>query len=159
MPPIRASVRSAPEKSARPASASNSIAPFILAWLRLACRRVVLLRLAPVRSAPARLAPRRRERCRLASLRLAPARLAPVKSRRLSLAPERSQPGQSLLRPARKAATSRAGGACAGAVPQVHRSAIEAIAIATAAATGRCIGRLAWPPAGGGSQGGDAWLV
>src|SRR5260370_584774 len=42
---------------------------------------------APVRSAP---------------VRWAPARLAPVRSRRLKLAPDRSQPGHSLTRPARK---------------------------------------------------------
>src|SRR5260370_6901972 len=39
---------------------------------------------------------------KFASLRLAPARLAPVRSRRLKLAPDRSQPGHSLTRPARK---------------------------------------------------------
>src|SRR5262249_26833832 len=51
-------------------------------------------------------APRSTARWKLAPVRLAPARLAPARLRRLSFTPARSQPGQSLLVPARKAARS-----------------------------------------------------
>src|ERR1700739_1613278 len=81
--------------------------------------RLVLFRLALVRLAPDKLAPRSCARWKLASVRLAPARLAPLRSRRLSLAPERSQPGQSFVRPARNAATSCA---LAGVLSAMSRS-------------------------------------
>src|SRR5580700_1985487 len=110
--PISASVRLAPEKLARLASASNSMALAILALVKLAWMRSVLLRLAMVRSAPEKFAPRSTARWKLAPLRFAPARLAPARLRRFMLAPARLQPGQSLVLPARNAAAS---GVCATA--------------------------------------------
>src|SRR5580700_5911632 len=132
MLPISASVRLAPEKSARLASASNSMAFAIVALAKLAWIRSVLLRLAPVRSAPERFAPRSTARWKLAPARLAPARLAPVRLRRFRLAPARLQPGQSFAWPARNASGLADCAAALAALPKTAIATVRAAMIGEA---------------------------
>src|ERR1700729_314825 len=97
-----------------------------MAPLSCARARLALLRFAPERSAPASRAPVSLASWKFASLSLAPVRSAPVRSRRLKLAPVRSQPGQALVRPARKSSRGSARG--------VELASVDADAAATSAA-------------------------